>query len=203
MNSTDYLDPFADPTLYNINGNTDYQTTIDFFAGSWNATSVATGNGWNINTVLDPNAVSGNANCQSGETPLACEIRLRNPAVIIVSFQPNNVVGVTDYDTFRTKLQEVVDVSKASGVIPVLATLPNDNATSLSEINAYNQIIVEVAEANKVPVWNLYLTLDNTPGGIYSVGGTGAGDLSADGGYNRRNRATLDILTALRTKVFQ
>jgi hypothetical protein len=201
--------------IYDLGNFGELQETINYFstaahdslgdtAISFNVQSAATGDTLTIETLLDPNFADPNI-CLVGETPLACELRLSRPMVLIISFGPNSASQVSTY-RFAFYLGQAVITTISNGTIPVLVTLPDDGTFDAVTLAAYNQIIVETAEANNLPLWNLYLTMQNATNGIYAIGGTGATDftdIGLTGGVNRRNLAALQLLNVLRTDVLQ
>src|SRR5690606_2664596 len=125
-----WLDPFNNPDDYALDDSTnELQSAIDFFAAtdlgglsSFNAPSLATGNGWKAGDLLIPDRADG-SRCEGGESPLACELRLSQPAVVLISIGMNDVTGGTNVDEFRSQLQQIVQTATNAGVIPVLSTI--------------------------------------------------------------------------------
>lgn len=215
LGGTDFLDDIALGS-YDLGSYTDLQNIINHYsiqpahdvlgdpATSFNVTSAAAGEGWTIENVLDPTYADPNI-CTPGETPFDCELRLSQPSVVFISFTPANAT-TTDVDTFRSNLQQMVDSALASGVIPILTTLPDDGSVGLDVLNQYNEVIATIATDSNVPLWNLYLTMQEATNGVYSVGGFGPMDLTdaaIASGVNRRNLHALFILESLRQTFFQ
>jgi hypothetical protein len=175
--------------------------TLGDTATSFNVVSEATGNGWTIEHLF--NSAFSSGNCNAGEAPLACELRLSRPAVLIVSFTPGNA-SATAVDVFTANLQNVVGTATGSGVIPVLVTLPDDGTLDANTLANYNEAIVTVGQNANVPVWNVWQTMQGATNGIYSSSGDPA-DLT-DGalafGANRRNWAALRTLQAIKNVFF-
>lgn len=215
LGGTDFLDDIALGS-YDLGSYTDLQNIINHYstqpahdvlgdpATSFNITSAAAGEGWTIENVLDSAHADPNI-CTPGETPFDCELRLSQPSVVFISFTPANATA-TDVDTFRSNLQQMVDSALASGVIPILTTLPDDGSVGLDVLNQYNEVIATIATDSNVPLWNLYLTMQDATNGVYSVGGFGPMDLTdaaLTSGVNRRNVHALFILESLRQTFFQ
>ncbi|MDP2993670.1 MAG: hypothetical protein Q8N46_00945, partial [Anaerolineales bacterium] len=77
--TTYFLAPFDDPNEYRLGPDYAYlQPTIDHFAGSWSRQSLAVKGGMNVAAVQNPfwTLTPKPNECNSGETPLACEIRI-------------------------------------------------------------------------------------------------------------------------------
>jgi len=214
-----YLDPFNNPGNYTLDDSTrGLQGIIDWFnmvdlggVTSFNRQSLATGNGWRAADLLDP-ARADTSRCNPGESPLACELRLAQPVVVIISVGMNDALADTNVDEFRNQLQQIVQISTNAGVIPVLTTVQPrpDNADRVRQIN---DAIIEIGDQAKVPVYNLWrslsslpdnglnpdnVTLSQAPGlpGDITAGAT------ASGGANVRNRDVLSLLQALRDTIF-
>ncbi|MCI0711372.1 MAG: hypothetical protein L0154_14560 [Chloroflexi bacterium] len=205
------LSPIAEGT-YDLGDNTNLQGITDYFtveaahigvdgsSTSFGVNSAAVGDGWNPATLLNANATDAPF-CQQGESPLACELRVAQPAWMIVGFIPANATTL-DPTQFRNNLQTVVDTIIENGTIPVLVTLPNDGSVDPGTLAQYNQAIVEIADERGIPVYNWYVTVSNID--PYSVGGTGSTDFTAgalNSGINRRNLAILRVLNRLRSNL--
>jgi hypothetical protein len=98
-------------------------------------------------------------------------------------------------------------------VIPVLSTIPPrlDNTVYNARVVRYNAIIIRMAAAKRLPLWNYWLALqspeliDNGLSGdrihpnTYRT--TQSADFSQEGlryGYNQRNLTALQVLDAVR-----
>ncbi|NDJ87345.1 MAG: hypothetical protein GYB66_15810, partial [Chloroflexi bacterium] len=203
LSNANFLDPIAVGN-YNLGNFSNLQTAIDHY--NFAIQSVAVGSGWNVQTLLDPAAADPGL-CDPGATPLDCELRRSSPVVIFISFAPSNATAV-DVATFKSTLETIVDQSLGAGTIPVLATLPDDGTVDPATLAQYNQAIVEVATEHSahpdldVPLWNVYMTMQGAPQGVYAVAPAGAADFtdpSLTYGVNRRNWQALQILEAFRT----
>ncbi|MBI5929126.1 MAG: hypothetical protein HY862_07450 [Chloroflexi bacterium] len=197
-------------------GNYGYlQATVDFYnvqaahdttgdtTTSYYVQSAASGDGWTIDRLFD-STYANSAICAPGQTPLDCELALSRPAVLFISFNPSNATQTAPAQ-FEALLQQAVNTALANGTIPVLATLPNDGFVDAGTLAQYNEIIVTIATDNNVPLWNVYITMQNASNGVYSVGGSGAMDFndgSLSSGVNRRNLAALQILDSIRQALF-
>jgi hypothetical protein len=213
VNTTDFLAGFAAPPPYTLGNYPGLEAVINHYnaqaahdtlgdtATSFNVVSEATGNGWTIEHLF--NSAFSSGNCNAGEAPLACELRLSRPAVLIVSFTPGNA-SATAVDVFTANLQNVVGTATGSGVIPVLVTLPDDGTLDANTLASYNEAIVTVGQNANVPVWNLWQTMQGATNGIYASSGNPA-DLTEGAlafGANRRNWAALRVLEAIKNSFF-
>ena len=202
LSNTNFIDPIA-LGQYNLGSFPQLQNAIDHY--DFNTQSLAYGENWTVETLLD-SAFADPGLCQPGETPLACELRMSAPIVMFISFNPTNATAVP-IDTFRLRLEEIVDVALRGGTIPILVTLPDDGLVDPVTLNQYNEVIYNVAKEHTshpdldVPLWNLYLTMQNATQGVYAVSASGAADysdVSLTYGVNRRGANALAILEAFR-----
>ena len=215
------LSPIAQGT-YNLGEATNLQGVIDHytvtpahdvaadtsFAGSpetsFAVRSAAVGDGWNSTILITPLAADTGP-CLAGETPLACELRLARPSVVIVSFMPVNATTVRP-EQFAADMQQIVNISLTNGTIPVLVTMPEDGTVDSATLNAYNQTIVKLAIDNNLPLYNLYRDMQQAPLGIYQIDGTGSTDFSNEAlqaGINRRNVNLLRVLNRVSSNLFR
>jgi hypothetical protein len=166
---------------------------------SFNRASAAANPLWMAAALLDPTQADPSI-CQPGEAPLACEVRLVQPAYLLVAVGRNE----RDLLSFRQALDAVLRMASDAGVVSVLVTLPGPPEM----IGPYNVMLVETARVWNLPLWNLWLDLRDLPGGGVNPDGTltspGPGQnaiLTPDllqFGANRANLSALRLLAALR-----
>ena len=222
-----FLTGFGDGE-YNLDSFAGLEGVISFFGqetrnengisrNSFNANSVAAVAGWTAETPLQPNS-NPVQSCQPNEPPLNCELRLGRPSIALIMFGTNDVVWFTNSpDVFSGNLQAIVTQCLSNGTIPVLSTIPErlDNLVPTETILRFNTIIVDVANAYSIPLWNLWSAIRDLPNSGVSDGGVllssppeGAllpTDLSMSGlayGFNQRNLSALQVLDAVRNAVF-
>jgi PKD repeat protein len=215
-----YLGPFAVPGGYFLDGSSSpLQGIIDWYNltdlggnTSFNHDGAARRDGWTAADLADP-ANSDPAFCAPGETPLMCELRLLQPSIVIISVGTNDALQGTDPDAFRRSIRQAVRDAADEGVIPILTTIPPRMDVSADTIRALNEIIIDVAANNQVPVFNLWRALDELPNSglsgdnvTLSVSPSGPGDLTAGAvatyGLNTLNYFTLVTLDTIRSTVF-
>ena len=150
--TTYYLADFDNPNNYRL-GSTyaSLQPTIDHFAGSWSRESLAVKGGMGVAAVLDPYSIfKDQKNCNADESPLACEIRVNNPSIAIISMETwwagKPAAGYEKY------LRQVVEYSLSQDVVPILAT----KADNLEGDYSINAAIARVAYDYQVPLWNFW-----------------------------------------------
>lgn len=155
--STDFfLVDFDHKGRYDLGEYTDLQTTIDHYQGSFSRLSLAVKDGFNVAAVLSPLRADPKQ-CQQGETPLACEIRLNHPSVILVSMETNfNLQTATKYGGY---MRQIMEYSISQGVVPILAT----KADNLEGDDSINAAIAEIANEYDIPLWNFWAAVHDLP----------------------------------------
>lgn len=125
------------------------QTTIDHFSGSWGRKSLAVVKGSNVASVQTTYWTDVSV-CDKNETPMACEIRLFNPSIVIISFE--TWWGDKPAAEYETRLRSIVEFVLSQDVVPILATKA-DNTEGDYSINA---AIANVAVSYELPLWNFW-----------------------------------------------
>jgi len=190
---------------YNLGAYTNLQGVVNQFGESLAYDSEATHNGFNVNAVLAPEWANP-AVCQSGESPLQCEIRLHKPSVAVVMFGTSDLLVMTPYE-FDFYLRQIVTELSAAGVIPILSTFPGNQGFPEKTI-IYNQVVVRLAQDTGVPLINLWAALESLPNEGLEADGFHLGEppynMSAQlvqpylsMGYPMRNLVTLQTLDAV------
>lgn len=138
-------------------------------SNSFGHSSMAAVNSWTSFHVLDP-ANAPADRCQPGETPLACEYRVIKPAVALIMIGTNDSPAYSP-EVYGTNLRQIVEISIANGVIPVLSTLPSHAVAGDDKIAQYNTVIRGMAQTYDVPLWDYAAAMANLPNrGIGSDG---------------------------------
>jgi len=134
------------------------QETIDFFtqSNSFERQSYCTQNGLSVASALSP-AWADPDDCETGEPPLACEIRLHQPSLMFINLGTNWSVNATA--SHEAYLRQIVDILLAEGVIPVLST-KGDNVEGDWSLN---QSIAQVAYDYDLPLWNFWAAIQHLP----------------------------------------
>jgi len=110
--------------------------------------------GFNSTAALDP-LWSNPANCATGESPLQCEIRRRQPAFAII------YLGIGDHatvppDLFSSNMQRIMQSLVDNGVIPLVFTYSMADVYNVEGTpGLYNDIIRNVAFQYNVPLIDL------------------------------------------------
>jgi hypothetical protein len=142
------------------------QLIIDYFnqpvpgGNSFTRPSAAAGVGWAAWGVFEA-SLNTSADCVPGEMPLLCEYRVLRPAIALIMFGTNDS-GYRTPQQYRQNLQRIVDISVENGIIPLLSTIP-DRPEMPATIAAFNQVVRELAETNKLPLWDYHAALQLLP----------------------------------------
>jgi uncharacterized protein YraI len=132
---------------YNLGPYVYLQPAIDYFAGSFGRESLTAWSGARSWMMFDPTWANP-THCEPGETPIACELRINNPGVILVRFGTNEMGHTALFDE---NLRAIVEYTIERGVLPILGT----KADSLEGANdANNNVIRQVALDYGVPLWD-------------------------------------------------
>jgi hypothetical protein len=198
--STDFfLVGFDHPKQYSLGEEYAYlQSTIDYYQGSFSRQSLAVKDGFNVAAVLSPLRADPDQ-CEKGETPLACEIRLNHPSVILISMETNfNLQTATKYGVY---MRQIVEYSISKGVVPILATKA-DNQEGDNSINAE---IAAIANEYDIPLWNFWAAAYPLPNNGFDLSLNDGFHLSIGKGYyfdepaNMERAWPMRNLTALQT----
>lgn len=151
-----FLAIFDDPRRYRLGEYADLQDTIDYYSGSFSRQSLAVRGGFNAAAILSPFWADPDQ-CESGESPLACELRLNRPSLAIISLETWWEGAPENYERYY---RQVVEYTISQGVVPILAT----KADNLEGDWAINQAIARVAREFDVPLWNFWAAVQPLPG---------------------------------------
>ncbi len=203
--STYFLAALEDPDLYSLGEEYAYlQEAIDWFFGSYSRESLAVAGGLNVAAVLSPFHADVEK-CKPNENSLACEVRIYNPSIVIVSLEEN--WGSRTAETYEEHLRTIVEYLIGEGVLPILAT----KADNVEGDYSINKSIVKIAEEYELPVWNFWLAVQPLPNhGLESDGFhlTLAGpyfdsEWHMESGWTIRNLTALQALDAVWRAVAQ
>ena len=144
-----------DTTRYRLGGYAYLQPAIEYYAGSWGRDSAATRISQHAWTLLNPTWADKKV-CDANESPLACELRLHRPSLLIIR------VGVNDPNAaklYEANLRKVMEFAIARGVIPILSTKPDQRAGT----EGHNDIVRRLAAEYAVPLWDYELVAKTLP----------------------------------------
>lgn len=143
------------PQHYNLGAHQDLLPVIEHFAGSFERMGVAAKRGFNTDRILDASSNDA-ALCESGESPLSCELRLHRPAFAILSLGTNQV---WEPDEFEAGMREMLGILLARNIVPILST-KGDN---LEGDHRINRIIACLAYEHDLPLWNFWAAIQTLP----------------------------------------
>ncbi|MBN1429948.1 MAG: SGNH/GDSL hydrolase family protein [Anaerolineae bacterium] len=152
-----FLEDFAHPGLYRLGEYQDLQEVIDWFHDSFDRQRAAVRGGYNVASVLSPLWADPDL-CEARETPLACEFRLHNPSIVLISMETWWYDRPTS--TYAGYMRQIVEYAIGQGVVPILAT----KADNLEGDHSINAAIVQVAQEYQIPLWNFWLAVEPLPG---------------------------------------
>ena len=131
--------------------------TIDHFEGSFNRESAAVHGGFTGASVLSP-LWADSRRCERGETPLACELRLHQPSIVIISLEVwwsgRNAQSYSEY------MRQVLDEVIAFGAVPILAT----KADNVEGDHSINLATARLAYEYDLPLWNFWRAVQGLEG---------------------------------------
>jgi hypothetical protein len=145
-----------DTGTYNL-GVYDYlQPVIDYYAGSFGRDSVAVRIGLHTWSVMDP-MWADPYTCNSGESLLACEIRLHNPSAIFIRLGTNDA-GIPN--ATERNFRRIIEFCIINGVIPIMGT----KADRFDGVNSpNNEIIRRLADEYGLLLWDFDLLAETIP----------------------------------------
>ncbi len=133
-----------------------YLEAIGTYWGSWDRDFVTVQNGMSAASVLSP-YWNDKDRCEADETPLACEIRLHNPSILIISIGTNWLEE--DYEPFEAYYRKVLDEIISAGIVPVITTKADPTAPDFP----LNLIMARLAYEYDVPLWNFWAAVQDLP----------------------------------------
>ena len=137
----------------------DYETlrpTIQFYGDAHQHTSVASLKGFNAASLLVP-FLADPEKCESGDSPLVCEIKTYQPSVMFIFLGTNDAYRQETFEeNMRTVLQTMIDY----GVIPIIASKPDD-LEGTNEV--FNSLLFKLANEYEVPFWNFWAAIQDLP----------------------------------------
>lgn len=137
-----------------------YSETNAHSGNSFINSSMASGEGWSANAVLNP-VYANEQYCQPGESPLFCEYRLIRPSIALIMFGTNDA-GFRTGREFSRDMQNIILITEGLGIIPVLSTIPNRPDVE-AQIILFNDIIRDLALEHELPMIELYYETVNLP----------------------------------------
>jgi hypothetical protein len=131
------------------------------FHGSFSRSGMAVRGGFNAASILSPLQADPHY-CLAGETPLTCEYRLYNPAVVFIMLE--TWLDPSTIGRYEGYLRQILDYVLERGTIPILMTKA-DSAEMANGSPVINPAIVRVARDYDVPVINFWRSAQNLDNG--------------------------------------
>jgi hypothetical protein len=156
--SSYFLSTFDKPGDYSLGPDYAYlQPTIDYYQGSFSRVSLAVKGGFNAAAVISPLRADPKT-CNSGESPLDCELHAWRPSIVIVSMETWwSDKPAEEYDKY---MRRVLDRIIETGALPIIAT----KADNLEGDHAINATIAQIAYEYEIPMWNFWAAVQPLPG---------------------------------------
>ncbi len=145
-----------DTGSYDLGDYAHLQGAINQFLGSHARDSLAGRIGMHAWTAVDPTWADKGI-CGPNESPVACEIRVFNPSILLIRLGTNDV-GVPAL--FDSSMRQIVDTAIAAGVIPVIGTKADRHEGS----NENNDILRRIAADYNIPLWDFDQVANTLPG---------------------------------------
>lgn len=130
---------------------------IEQFQGSYSRLSLTAKAGFNAASVLSPFWADREV-CESGETPLTCEVRIMQPSFALLTLGSNDV---WQPEKFEINYRQILEQLISEGIVPILAT----KADNIEGDHAINQTIARLAVEYDLPLWNFWLAVKDLPDG--------------------------------------
>lgn len=189
-----FLGIYDKPGQYSLDQYEYLQETIDYYKGSFGRESQSVRGGFNAAAVLLPLWADPTA-CNSGETPLECEVRSHKPSILIVSLEVW-YKGRTP-ETYAAYLRQIIDYSISKGVLPVLAT----KADNVEGDNSMNLTVAQLAYEYDIPMWNFWRAVQPlTDHGIDWARDADGFHITVPA-WNMRSFTALQVLDTIRRKL--
>lgn len=142
-------------------------------------------------------------------SPLVRELTALGPRYAVVMFGTNDIENGAP-NTYFAQMRTLVDTLIGRGVVPILSTIPprDDRAASDLQVPLYNGVVRGLAQSRQVPLVDLHRALsalpdhglgpDNLHPSAAPGGACVLTEAGLRGGYNVRNRLTLQALDRAR-----
>lgn len=195
--SSYFLSPFEFSSVYRLGEYEYLQEAIDWFAGSFTRDSLAVKGGFNVAAVLSPLRADPKQ-CEQGESPVACELRVHNPNFAIISMETWWSGKPENYEKY---MRQLIEYLISQGVVPILAT----KADNLEGEHQINRTLGQLAWEYDIPLWNFWSAVQELPDKGLTEDGfhLTLGDYfyddpqSTQTGWSKRNITALQALEAV------
>jgi len=141
----------------------DLRQTAQAFAASFRRASLATSGSFNVTMALDP-TWSDPKQCEANEGPLACELRLSNASLLVISLGTGDTFTWRD---FEKHYAAIIDYALANRAVPLLVTKADELETRQGGAPAdyINTVIRQLGARYGLPVIDLAQAVSQLPDG--------------------------------------
>ena len=135
------------------------EDVIQNFKGSYERDGVATQGGYNVAAVLNPFSIPEDfiEPCETGESPVDCELRLVTPSITFISLEQN--WSGKSPDKYGGYLRMILEKTIEAGSLPILIT----KADNIEGDHSINQMIATLAVEYDIPLWNFWAAVQELP----------------------------------------
>lgn len=128
------------------------ESAANWYAGSFDRESVTVKKGTTTAAILWNGWLDGDDHsCEYGESPLACELRIHNPSIVIISLGTHWELRNDQY------LRKILDQLIEQGVLPIISTKADHR-----EGEAWvNEEMISIAQEYQLPVWNFWTAVQS------------------------------------------
>jgi lysophospholipase L1-like esterase len=192
-----FLRPFGERN-YSLGDYWRLQVAVDRFGPSFVRDRLAAQGGFRAWNLLESMPDCG------AETLVDCEYQTYHPSIAIIMIGTNDLTE-SNYGDVAGRLRQIVDITIANGVIPVLSTVPPSHGY---DVTAYNGAVARIATEYEIPLIDYYTAMLDLPNDGLGEDGIHP-SLPPDGdtatfddehlayGYTLRNLTALQMLDAL------
>lgn len=160
-----FLGGFDDPQGHKLGSTFEYlQPTIRQFTGMFKRESAAVRPGYNVAAVLSPLQADPDI-CKAGESPIACELRINKPSIVIISLE--TWWAKRPAQEYEKYMRQILDLVIAQKALPILAT----KADNLEGDHSVNATLARLAYEYDIPLWNFWKAVQTIPNGGLSDDG--------------------------------
>lgn len=144
-----------------LSSNPALSTVVQRFARSFARQSLATNGGFNTASPLDPTWTDTKV-CNKNESPAACELRLSNASLVIVSLGTGDTFTWREFEQHYT---ELVDFVRKAGAVPILMTKADalESRQGGAPADHINTVIRQVGARYGLPVIDFALAARALP----------------------------------------
>jgi hypothetical protein len=174
--------------------------TVEQYTASFRFKGQSVNSGLNALSVMDSFWANAGT-CFSGETPLACDVRVTQPFAALVMFGANDI-NVLTLESYEIAMRDIIEYLLAENVIPILSTFSvREDVGDMRYATAirFNGVLIQLAQEYQIPLvnfWRETLTLPDR--GILSDNA----HLKLTG-FEIRNRLTIDMLEAIQANIIE